>query len=73
MKYSKHKNAKRAKLIDEMMMNWADPKMVAGSLEIALNSSMRYIHALGYQRCYITDDERQLITLHRLSKLSPTK
>ena len=73
MNYSKHKKPERARRTDEMMMQWADPKMVAGSLGISTGSALKYIYALGYERRYLTADEILLVTKYRLAKQNPTQ
>lgn len=73
MNYSKHKKPDRAKRADEMMMQWADPKMVAGALGISTGSALKYIYALGYERRYLTADEIAIVSKYRLSKLNPTQ
>lgn len=73
MNYQKHKKPERAKAVDELMISWADPKMVSGSLGISTNIAHRYIRNLGYQRRYITNDEILLVTKYRLAKQSPTQ
>lgn len=73
MNYQKHKKPERAKAVDLLMMNWAEPKMVAGSLGISQNAAHKYITALGYQRRYLTTEEIWLVTKYRLSKQNPTQ
>ena len=72
MNYQKHKKPERAQAVDEMMISWADPKMVAGSLGISANVAHRYIRDLGYQRRYLTTDEILLVTKYRLAKKTLT-
>lgn len=73
MEYRKHKNAERARAIDDMMAQWCDPKMVSAGIGISANIALKYIYALGYQRRYITQEEMQLITKYRMSKINATK
>jgi capsule polysaccharide modification protein KpsS len=71
MKPTKYK--RRAHQVDDMLRAWCDPKFIAATLDLATNSTMRYVHNLGYSRRYITEDERVMISLYRASKRTETK
>lgn len=71
--FSKHKKPDKAKMIDDLMQSWVEPKNVAAAVGIAPNSAWRYIYALGYRRCYITMEEAQMLQTYRASKRVGTK
>lgn len=71
--YSKIKKPERAEAVDRLAQQWADPKLIAGTLAISSNVAHRYLKHLGYRRVYITADESELVAGYRASKKAQTR